>query len=93
MGTGHYLDMRDRSANPFREDDRVFKNVGRRRGSCFFQWTTTYLDAMGVPRSDWQVDGRTAFSGAIDQNGWETMQYDQAALFASCDDPLPFLMS
>lgn len=93
MGTGHYLDMRDRNANPFREDDRVFKNVGRRRGSCFFQWTTTYLDAMGVPRTDWQVDGRTAFSGAIDQYGWESMQYDQAALLASCDDPLPYLMS
>ncbi|MBO6939488.1 MAG: DUF1552 domain-containing protein [Deltaproteobacteria bacterium] len=92
LNTGHYLDMRDRNANPFREDDRVFKNVQRRRGACFFQWHTTILDAMGIPRSEWQVDGRTAFSGSVEQPGWMTMQYDQDALFASCDDPLPYIL-
>ncbi len=93
MSTGHYLDLRDRSSSPMREGDEVFAHQGRRTGACYFQWTTTYLDAFGVPRSEWQTGDRRAFSAMGPNHTWMAMQYDQNALDESCDDPLPFLLT
>ncbi|MEM9066970.1 MAG: DUF1552 domain-containing protein [Myxococcota bacterium] len=91
--TGNYLDLRNRENNPADDGRRaeVLAHVGRRPGVCYFQWTTTYLDAFGIPRSEWQVPGRSAFSGMGPNHSWMMMQYDQAAMDASCADPLPIM--
>ncbi|MEM7608541.1 MAG: DUF1552 domain-containing protein [Myxococcota bacterium] len=92
LQTGQYLDLRDRTQDdPFREDRRGFANEGRVRGACYFQWTTTYLDAFGVPREEWQRPERRAFSPMGELYGWMTIQADQDAADASCDEPLPLM--
>lgn len=92
MHTGRYFDFRDRGAPAFSEAERRFANVGRGPGACFFQWTTSYLDAFGIPRTEWQREGRRAFSAMAPNPTWSTMQYDQDAMDASCDAPLPGLL-
>lgn len=93
MSTGHYLDLRNRENNPNRDGEELYAHVGRRPGACFFQWTTTYLDAFGVPRSEWQTGDRKAFSAMGPNHTWMMMQYDLGAMDESCDDPLPFLLT
>lgn len=90
LAVGQYYDLRDRRAEAVRGGQ--FGNEGRRRGACFFQWTTTYLDAFGVPRSEWQVPERRAFSAMGPNHTWMAMQYDLGALDASCDSALPLLL-
>ncbi|MEM1417695.1 MAG: DUF1552 domain-containing protein [Myxococcota bacterium] len=92
FNTGQYFDFRDRGPNSsfLREEERILSNEGRQVGICFFQWTTTYLDAFGVPREAWQVPGRTAFSGMIPP--WHD-GYDQAAMDRSCSEPIPGLLA
>ena len=92
MHTGRYFDFRERESNPFREAQRRFSNLGRSRGACFFQWTTSYLDAFDIPRNEWQVDGRKAFSGMAPNPNWNGIRYDQNAMDASCDAALPGLL-
>lgn len=92
MHTGRYFDFRERGSSPFPEGQRRFANVGRARGACFFQWTTSYLDAFGIPRSEWEAEGRRAFSAMAPNPNWYTMQYDQDAMDASCSAPLPGLL-
>lgn len=90
MQTGQYLDLRNR------DDDEIgsgrLTDAERRRGACYFQWTTTYLDAFSVPRSEWEADDRTAFSRMPNepQAGWE-IQYDWDDMDASCAESLPLL--
>lgn len=91
LATGRYLDYRDRTARPFGDGQEVNCNVGRRPGACYFQWTTTYLDAFGVPRAEWQPADRKAFSAMGPNHSWMTMQYDLGAMDESCDVPLPEL--
>lgn len=92
MHTGRYFDFRERGTSPVNESQRRFSNIGRSRGACFFQWTTSYLDAFGIPRDQWQVGGRRAFSAMSPNPNWNNMRYDQNAMDASCDAPLPGLM-
>ena len=89
--TGNYVDYRNRAA-PESTDEGLsgLVNEGRKPGVSFSQWTTTYLDAFGVSRNEWQTDGRVAFSnwiGGTDQS----FAWDHAAMAAACDRPLPFL--
>ncbi len=92
LNTGLYLDFRNRPEMRFNAEQHIYANEGRRPGACFFQWTTTYLDAFGVGREEWQTAERRAFSAMGPNHTWMRMQYDQAAMDASCDDPLPHLM-
>jgi hypothetical protein len=89
LQTGQYLDLRNREETGFTEG--TFANSERVGGGCYFQWTTTYLDAFGIPRSEWQRPGRRAFSAMVPQPGWFSPQSNQADQDASCDEALPLL--
>ncbi|MEO0322050.1 MAG: DUF1552 domain-containing protein [Myxococcota bacterium] len=90
--TGRYADYRDRNVRVLSDEDEVLGHVGRRRGACFFQWTTTYLDAFDVPREAWASDDRVAYTAMAPNEGGLT-RYDRAAMDASCAAPLPGLLA
>ncbi|MEM9067215.1 MAG: DUF1552 domain-containing protein [Myxococcota bacterium] len=96
IATGNYLDFRNRSTPEFTSDGFSGGMMeGRHPGVSFFQWTTTYLDAFGVPRSEWQPEGRVAFSHAASSlaasdfgDGW-----DREAMEAASVSPLPGVLT
>ena len=91
FATGRHLDFRDRARRVLRDEEEVLGHVGRRPGACYFQWTTTYLDAFDVPRAAWASEDRVAFS-AMAPNEYTLTRYDRAAMDTSCAAPLPGLL-
>ena len=94
--TGRYLDYRNRQLRAISDEENRLSNEGRHPGACFFQWTTTYLDAFDVPRNQWQLDGRRSFTpffgGSFNIWEYERLGLDLGAYERSCDAPLPGLL-
>lgn len=90
FSTGHYVDYRDRTSPT--PGDGTGPNRNRRRGVMYQQWLTTCLDAMGVPRAEWQPADRASFSPRMDAPGWSAVQWPAVdRLEQLCDNPLPII--
>jgi hypothetical protein len=91
LNTGLYLDYRTD-----REFPRALSpggGTGRRPGLHYYQWFTTVLDALGIPRDEWQT-GSQPFSPSAPAPSWLEVAHPYVdAILGYCNSPLPVLIN